>query len=110
MKLRACILFLLVTGQISFAMQEEKIQEDEVTRTHYVATKKRIKALQQQAGMGDLISALSVYDFYGNVNDPQYKIEAPFSKRLLEKLALIDSNGQVPQATRKAFKKYENKK
>jgi len=102
-------LLLMVTQSIG-AMQEEKVQETEVARTHYDVIKTRIKALQQQAGTGNLISALAVYDFYANMRDQHYKIEAPFSKRLLEKLALIDNSGKVPQVTREAFNKYENKK
>lgn len=101
------IVMLLCMAQSIDAMHEEKVQDDEIARNHYVATKTKIKALQQQAGMGDLISALAVYDFYGNMRDPHYKIEAPFSKRLLEKFDLIDNNGRVSQATREAFKKYE---
>lgn len=106
------VILLLTIANGAFAMQEQKQKETQeqlqskANKIYYITAKISIDSLQAKAEAGDMGSALAVYDFYENLKDSNYKIDYPSSKKLLNDLRLLDSNGKVHNATREAFKEY----
>lgn len=94
--------FLCMFGNASIAM--EKSSRD---RLHDL-TEKKIDLLRQEIILhGDANSSMAMTDFYKNVKDPEYRIYLSSSIKILKDLGLLDSEGNVHQAIRKAYEQYK---